>query len=82
MTPEQFRDRMANPAAEMARIAKQLRTDGLIVRHLHPLVAKPNPGGVWLHELHAERAEARMAREGIKPELTAYLAGIGKTYGG
>jgi hypothetical protein len=40
-----------------------------------------NRSGVCIHEIHAEIAEYRLAHDGIKPELLAYLAGIGAAHG-
>lgn len=31
----------------------------------------------YIHEWHAEVAENRLAHEGIKPELPAYVRGVG-----
>lgn len=50
---------------------------GLSARIIHPQIAFPNREGVAIHEIHAGIAECRLDREGIKPELLAYLAGIG-----
>jgi hypothetical protein len=41
----------------------------------------PNRSGVCIHEIHAEIAEYRLSHDGIKPELLAYLAGIGAAHG-
>lgn len=35
----------------------------------------------WSFFHHADAAEYRLACEGIKPELIAYLRGIGEAYG-
>jgi hypothetical protein len=36
---------------------------------------------VYAETLHAEIAEYRLAHEGIKPQLLAYLHGIWRAYG-
>jgi len=49
----------------------------------HPLTPRlrmkpyPNRTGVCIHEIHAEIAECRLEREGVLPELLAYIVGIG-----
>lgn len=44
----------------------------------HPY-SKPHVDAVAMHEWHAEVAEYRLRHCGIKPELLAYLRGIGET---
>ena len=50
----------------------------------HPLTPRlrmkpyPNRTGVCIHEIHAEIADYRLAYDGIKPQLLAYLRGIGE----
>lgn len=51
---------------------------GCRVRELHPNVAYPNRRGVARIEHDEMVADARMACEGVKPELVAYVVGIGR----
>lgn len=44
----------------------------------HPR-SKPIADAVAMHEWHAEVAEYRLRHCGIKPELLAYLRGIGES---
>jgi hypothetical protein len=44
----------------------------------HPY-SKPQTDAVAMHEWHAEVAEYRLRHCGIKPELLAYLRGIGES---
>lgn len=43
-------------------------------------VATPIREAAWIEEQHAEVAEYRLRHDGIKPELLAYLDGIGRAY--
>lgn len=43
----------------------------------HPFAKQPgNACGYYIHEMHAGIAEARLERDGIKPELEVYIAAL------
>lgn len=54
-------------------------TKGCRVRELHPNVAYPNRRGVARIEHDEMVAAARMACEGVKPDLVRDVVGIGES---